>query len=199
MTGTAADGYRGCMPTVDGLMRDVADSADAAYVFSRDFKIVKVNAGFVRFALANGGEQLGEQWHGLSVIDAISPVLRPFYMAAFDNAWQTGLPWQHEYECSSPELYRRFLLVAYPVDRQFLVAVHSRTVQLAHTRAVCAPDAATYEVGGFIKMCSHCRRVRNACEAERWDWVPDYLRSRTERVSHGLCGPCAEFYWSDAG
>src|SRR5688500_12314391 len=76
MTGTAGGGLSWVMPTVEGLMRDVADSADAAYVLSRDFKIIQVNAGFVRFAVANGGQQLGEHWRGLSVIDAISPVLR---------------------------------------------------------------------------------------------------------------------------
>lgn len=181
-------------------MGSVAASAESAYAMSRDFRIIQVNAAFIRFALANGGQHISEHWYGLSAIDAISPVLRPFYVAAFENAWQTGQPWEHEYECSAPELYRRFHLVAYPVGREFLVAVHSRTVEAAHTRVVCAPDAHAYEVGGFIKMCSHCRRVRNVSETpqERWDWVPDYLRRGAEKVSHGLCRPCAQYYWGDA-
>jgi uncharacterized protein YbaR (Trm112 family) len=186
------------MTTVEDLMRSVADRADAAYALARDFRIIHVNLGFRRFALANGGEHLCKSWDGLSAIDAIAPVLRPFYVAAFENAWQTGQPWDHEYECSSPELYRRFHLVAYPVQRQFLVIVHSRTVEVAHTRSVCAPDVRAYEVDGFIKMCSHCRRVRNLSETERWDWVPAYLCNEIQNVSHGLCNPCAEFYWTDS-
>jgi hypothetical protein len=192
-------GYRVSVPTLDDIMRSVADSEDSAYAFSSDFRIVRVNAGFARFARENGGGTLADEWYGRSVIDAMAAVLRPFYVAAFENAWATGQPWEHEYECSGPQTYRRFRLIAYPMERALMAAIHSRTVEMAHDRPLCAPDARTYEVDGFIRMCSHCRRVHNPRAGERWDWVPDYLSPGTRNVSHGLCKPCAEFYWSGAG
>ena len=119
-------------------------------------------------------------------------------MSAFERALATGKPWEHEYECSSAELYRRLHIIAYPIEGEHLLLVHARSFEAPHTREALLANNQIYEVQGFVKMCSHCRRVHNPT-GDRWDWVPNYLSGWHAKVSHGLCPPCSSFYWPARG
>lgn len=185
------------MPSAQELLESVEGSEDVAYLLSSDLRIVSVNEGFWRFARENGARGLAETLGRQSVFVGVSPPLRDFYLLGFERARATGKPWDHEYECSSPERFRRFRMTVYPVERGSYVVIHSRLIETAHSGAVCAPRDALYVRQGLIKMCSHCRRVENPEALESWDWVPDYVSRPPHRVSHGLCPPCAAFYWSD--
>jgi len=183
------------MQTAEELLSSVAQSDDSAYLLDPAFKLIRVNAGFVRFAAANGGASVLGGWQGKSVLDAIPPVLRSFFVAGFERARVTGATWEHDYECSSPDVYRSFRMIVYPVPSQALFVIHSLRVETLHTRAVHGPDPQIYLRDGFVHMCANCRRVENPHGSERWDWVPAWLHQPPDNVSHGLCGPCAVFYW----
>ena len=181
-------------PTCETIMASVADSDDSAYLLSCDNKLLEVNAGFRRFALENGGVDVVERWRCESVLRAIAGPLRAYFDAAFRRARETGKPWEHAYECSSPERLRRFHMTVYPVGVR-LVTVHGLRVESLTTWPTCAADDGRYVHGGFIRMCSNCRRVQNPSGHKRWDWVPAYLQHAPAAVSHGLCEACARFYW----
>ena len=181
-------------PTCEALMASVADSDDSAYLLSHDNKLLEVNTGFRRFALENGGVDIDERWRGQSVLRAIAGPLRAYYDDAFRRVRETEEPWQHAYECSSPERVRCFHMTVYPVGPR-LVTIHALRVDTLSTWPKCPPDDARYVRGGLIRMCSNCRRVHNPSGHQRWDWVPAYLHQAPATVSHGLCEACAWFYW----
>jgi len=185
------------MPSADALMASVASSDDSAYLLTSDFQILNVNAAFLRFAEANGGSQLLDKLGAAPIFAAMSQPLRELYLAAFRGVQAAAQPWEHEYECSSATLFRRFHMTVYPVELGRLVVIHARRIEAAHSRPPCPRADAIYVRDGVIKMCSNCRRVQNPQTGERWDWVPGYLSRPTHTVSHGLCAPCAAFYWAD--
>lgn len=165
-------------------------TANVTYIVSDDWRIAKTNDAWHSFARQNGGPHSGE---GAPLLDVISPALLPFYQAGFARASESGERWEHDYECSSPVLFRKFRMLAYPFGRSFLIT-HSLLVEAPHPSALFRASNA-YEQAGFITMCAHCRRVRAASGRERWDWVPDYLRSNQARMTHGLCPGCYTYYY----
>jgi len=175
-------------------MADVADSDDSAYLLSKDDELLEVNAGYMRFASENGGAESTSSWRNRSVILAIAEPLRGFYVTAFARVRDTGTPWEHEYECNSPARLRTFHMNVYPSGTD-LVVVHALRFDGPHTWPACAPEDGRYMHQGVITMCANCRRVRNPSGRKRWDWVPAYLTCSSVAMSHGLCEPCARFYW----
>ncbi len=180
---------------LDALFRALATSDDTAYVLSRDRRIVRTNDGWARFAAANGGDPIITAGHDLRLDDVLPEALRELFVTALERALATGQRWEHEYECSSADLYRRFRLVVYPVDGEHLLCVHSRLVEHPHVMEAADARASTYAVGGVITTCSHCRRIKNPQGISRWDWVPAFVAAPPPNLSHGLCEPCFEFYY----
>ena len=162
-----------------------------ACVLTHTLRIVAVSPAWRRFARVNGGlrEVVGTEYD--SVI--IEP-LRTYFRDAFVTVRERGEPWDHDYECSSPEMRRRFRMRVYPIEEGFGI-VHALRIEEPHPASDVDPDAA-YEHEGLVTMCAHCRKVKNQ-RAFRWDWVPAYVRSLPSNVSHGLCPPCAAHYFPD--
>lgn len=181
-------------PTAEKLMASVADSDDSAYLLSGDNRLLEVNAGYLKFARQNARSDVVDRWRHESVIGAVSGPLRAFFDAAWERVRQSTTPWEHLYECNSPELARSFRMTVYPVGGH-LVVVHSLCCERPALFPSCAADDRVYVQRGQIRMCSNCRRVYNPNGNKRWDWVPAYVQSAPVVVSHGLCEPCAQFYW----
>jgi PAS fold len=186
------------MSDLAAFLEPLRESDDSVFVLSRDLRIVRTNAGYARFANDNGGaEALGRSRHGMNVLDAISPPLRAFYARVFAEALSSGERAELDYECSSPARFRRFRMVVYPIDGEFLVVVNSLVSETEHAETPYAPSDATYAVEGLVTMCGHCRRVRRPGAVRRWDWVPAYVATPGANISHGLCDACAAFYYGD--
>lgn len=175
----------------------LAASDNVSYILSNDLFIQNTNSAWDQFAIENGGEQILATWgRGASLLAAIPEPLRPFFVDGFARACSTGERWEHDYECSSPERYRQFRMIVFPFAEGFVVT-HALRAEHAHDRETRGP-AEAYVHQGLITMCAHCRRVRTPPRArERWDWVPVYVARPQSRVSHGLCPPCAEYYYPD--
>lgn len=168
----------------------LAATANVTYIVSGDWRVVRVNDAWHSFARDNGG---GPWREGGSLLDVIPPALLPFYEAGFARARESGQRWEHDYECSSPDLFRKFRMLAYPYGDSLLVT-HSLLIETPHPAALFRASNA-YERDGFITMCAHCRRVLAVGGRERWDWVPDYLRRQQPNTSHGLCTGCYTYYY----
>jgi hypothetical protein len=87
-----------------------------------ELRIGFLNAGWYRFAAQNEGEPfISERWGlGRNLWDAIPTPLHEFFKNLFATAFALNQPDQlhpllHDYECSSPEHYRRFTLSLYPL------------------------------------------------------------------------------------
>ena len=186
------------MPSVVKVLRALADSDDTAFAVSRELALVRTNAAWTRFARANGGEELLERFgRGSSIMSAVPAVLQPFYRSGYARVWATGERWEHDYECSSPERYRRFRMFVHQIDHAFLVVVNAAIVDDPHDREASSPEESRYATDGVITMCSNCRRVRNRSGEKRWDWVPAFVAHLPQNVSHGICDACAPLYYGE--
>lgn len=202
MEGRFAPGFR---RLIEGFKLTVFE-AHAGTVFGLwpDLRLAYLNPWWFRFAIENGGEpSISRDWGlGRSLPDAIPGVLRPFYEDLFRRSSQNeGMrPIQHEYECSSADLFRRFCMAVYSLGKgEGFAVVNSLVLEAPHDpqeRKACEPDFATYAAAdGFVRQCASCRRVKNVREPNRWDWVPAWVTSPPTRTSHTFCDVCFAYYY----
>lgn len=145
------------------------EGAAAAYGVWSDGRLGFLNRGWFEFAQDNGGDAVLRDWGlGASIWAATPPPLREFYQAGFARAADDKAPWTHTYECSSPELLRKFHMIAYPLSDRAL-----------------------------LKQCMHCRRVLRA-DASTWDWIPELVGKPRPNMTGGLCDPCLAHHYPKA-
>jgi len=170
-----------------------------------NYQISYVNSAWLRFAAENNGQpRIGASWGpGANYLDAIAAPLRPFFerlLARAADADGALHPVTHEYECSTPSLYRRFAMRVYGLPaRGGFVIVNSLMLEQPHdesARPVHEPDLAVYtNADGLVVQCAHCRLVRQGKDPERWEWVPQWVESSPPATSHGVCGICLDYYY----
>ena len=172
------------------VFASLRDSADTAYVVSRDGRLLWHNAAWERFAQDNNGDSVLTDWRvGCSILDAMSPPLRAFYAEGFARACDEQTRWDHEYDCNSDNVIRKFRMSAYPLGH-FVVVTHAR---IDHAHLADHPNA----LPALITMCSHCQRVQPLVDVKEWTWIPSIVAAPPEYVSHGLCPPCAQYYYPE--
>jgi hypothetical protein len=172
------------------------------YVLDSGLRLRYCNRAWDEFAARNGGE--GLEWdapRGVCVLDVIADPIRSFYEKGFQSVAKTGLAWEHDFECSSKDLYRKFHMdVKFMEETGGFVVMNSLAVEEPHRadRRAMPEDPALYLTkDGMVKMCCHCRRTRRADGSEIWDWAPRNLEDPFGRVSHGLCPACIAYFYSD--
>jgi len=172
------------------------------YALDPELRIVYCNEAWDRFCAANGAAGLRRDSQiGRPILEAIPPVLQPYFRGNYQSVIATGQPWEHSYECSSPTEFRQFRMMACPdPEAKGIVVVNSIWVERAHNpleRWDQIPDEHVYcSEEGYITMCCHCRRARR-WRTSRWDWVADYLRLPPQQVTHGICDVCLNLYYPD--
>ena len=170
----------------------INDTADVIYLLDADLRLVAFNQGWVRFALANGGEDVLRDWMpGAAALQAVQGSEAGSLAANYSRVFLTGEPSSHVYECSSPDQRREYLQVVYPVagNRALLV-----TNSLLYTG-----DAPQLEPGyltrhGLLVQCSHCQRVARQDGSLAWDWIPG-VSLITESISHTFCPYCLDHHY----
>lgn len=177
--------------------------ADNSIVFMLrpDLRIIYCNKAWDLFASQNGGTGLGRNAIlGTPILDVIAEPLKSFYANGFAQAKRQGRPWEHDYECSSPDLYRLFHMRVLPLAESYLLVENSLRVERPQglERPAMPADAALYLTeDGILTMCCHCRRTRRITTAAVpvWDWVPAFLVDPPGRISHGLCRNCRAYFY----
>ena len=169
-----------------------------------DTRIAYLSQAWHAFAATNDGLPAIASWGlGARYMDAVPEVLRPFYESFFSGVPDADAslhPMTHEYECSSPTLFRKFSMHAFALEaRAGFVIVNSLLVERPHgdTRnGTASIEGSRYETAGSVVVqCSHCRRFGDARDPERWDWVPDWVASTPAGTSHGICPTCYDYYY----
>ena len=170
---------------------------NTAYLLSAELRLVHTNLGWIRFALANGGEGMVPRWGlGTRVIDAIPAGLQELYRKGFERVLAFGVDWVHDYECSSADQYREFRMTVSRMEHAHLMVSHALLELRHHLRSSQPPDDALYRRDGLIVMCAYCRRVSTQTLATpRWDWVADYVTDPPPNLTHGICPLCVDHYF----
>ncbi len=182
-------------PALLAVYQAVDRSESTAYLLSDTLRIVRTNVGWTSFARANGGAEMLARWgRGSALLDALPVEQRALHRDGLLTALASGVPWELDYECSSPDTYREFRMIAFPIRRTFLAVTHALRVERPWGSASPPAVELGYVEAGVVRMCMHCRRVHVPGSSERWDWVPALVASRPPGISHGMCQPCATFY-----
>ncbi|MEO8225051.1 MAG: hypothetical protein ABI661_09595, partial [Gammaproteobacteria bacterium] len=200
-----------CAPGFERLLKgfsraDLESHAGAVYGLWPDCSLAYVNPAWLHFARSNGGEPaISTRWNlGSCVLDAIPEVLKAFYAdllrAPLSGSAPPARPRTHEYECSSPDLYRRFAMTVYPLEAaEGLLVVNSLRIETPH--AAADPASATegmegyFDTDGVVRQCAHCRRIRAVDGDNQWDWIPAWVEKSHAATSHTLCNFCLDHYY----
>lgn len=172
--------------------------SDSAFALTADLRLSYVNPAYVHFGSENGGQQI-DSFAGIGTYigDVLVGPLRDFHLAAYLRILAKGERWDHEYECSSPTLFRRYLQSIYPLKGGAgLVVVNRLIVEDAHKLKAEDPDRNRYvNSKGLIVQCSHCRCVQRQGMEHQWDWVPDWVVHCPRETTHSLCSTCFAYYY----
>ena len=174
------------------------------YMLDSDLRIRYCNEAWDRFAIENGGHGLERQHQlGRPVMDVIPAPLKRFYQQGYDQVLSSGQPWEQDYDCSSPAVYRRFRMAVYPdPEGDGLSVVNSLAVDRPHGAEIVPRGVNEFvylDEHGHVTMCCHCRRTCRANHPHVWGWVPANLEGPPGSVSHGLCAVCANLIYSLSG
>ena len=76
-----------------------------------------MNPAWFAFSEANHGEPIISERYpvGTTISAAMSAPFKDFYLNIYQDILQKGTVWEHDYECSTPETYRMFQEIAYPL------------------------------------------------------------------------------------
>jgi hypothetical protein len=181
----------------DALPAELLAALDAdigsVYAIDGTATITYVNPAFGAFAVANGASTVADTAVGTSLSSVIPAVLATFYADALERVFAHGLAWEHDYECSSPTVHRRFRMQIRPLPDGNLAIVTNDATLTEPLGTGGAPDPARYAANGLILQCAHCRRVRAVDGG--WELVPAWIAHPPHPVSHGLCDVCLEYHY----
>ena len=137
---------------------------------------------------------------GRSVMDVTPESLHRFYTGVYSEARRTGRPSEHDFQCSSPEMFRLFHMRILPLGDPYLCVENSLSIERPHAGDPenAGPTSGRYlDDHGIVTMCCHCRRTRRVrgVGPPKWDWVPEFLNYPPGAVSHGLCLVCRRYFY----
>jgi hypothetical protein len=183
----------------ESASRVIAASHDSIYVLDRLLTIRAYNSGYARFGRLNGCRRVGEDFGlGCKLISVLPPVAADMYVPAYLRAMETGTRCDHDYECSSPQVFRRYHQTAYPLagGKGLIVANHP-VYETPHTWRAHGTSPRHFDADGWITQCACCRKVRDRAQPEKWDWVPALVEVPHPRTTHGYCLNCLNFHYGD--
>jgi hypothetical protein len=186
-------------------LADIEDALDQSplicYVLDTSRRVVYCNLAWDRFAIDNAAPDLaGAGALGADINRVIGEDLRPFYRRAFEQATQSETVWECLYECSSPQLFRKFRMRIHPLaPAGWHLITNARVIERPHHRPVTVGLEDYVNSNAQITVCSHCRCSRRAVppEPEQWDFVPTHLERHMGNVSHGLCRVCLDYFYPE--
>jgi len=172
------------------------DSGNTLYVVNPELVITYVNPVYLKFAEENGGTEIAAKFSvGCRILEVVQGPVGEFYAQLYRHCLQTGEVAEHEYECSSPDTYRKFCMHIFPLGESHgLMVDHALIVAKDHDRKAHPFAPGLYvDDEGRLHQCGSCRCVQNRT-TKTWDWCPDAL-GRLKFV-HGLCDECRQLYYN---
>lgn len=172
------------------------------FCLDKDLKLSYFNKAWFEFSKENHGEPIISSKFkiGTPIEKAISGTIREFYISNYRRVLKDLVVWKHEYECSSPTLYRLFCQDAYPLKNAAgIIIVNSLKIEKPiHWEE---PENANLSIedytdkNGLITQCSNCRKTQRVNNNTIWDWVPSFVTAMPQNVSHSICSICYDYYW----
>ena len=186
-------------PKLDDLLGALEQSPDVNFALDPDLRLVYRNPAFDRFALHNGAPELaGPAVIGTDLHRVIGRDLFHFYAAAFERVERESLVWECLYECSSPQLFRKFRMQIHPVAPAGYLVRNSLAIERPHVLSAISGVPEYVNSDSIIILCMHCRCSKRSTAPFHWDFVPAHLERGLANVSHSLCPVCLEYFYPKA-
>lgn len=179
---------------------------DPIFCVNKELTITFVNRAWFKFSSDNDGEPaISEHWsEGSRVLDAISgDYLRSFYEALFtaclNNLTPVDNPYQHEYDCSTPELVRKYSMNIYALgeDEGLLIAnLKLLETPIDDSLRVAVPEEELEKIQAAftIQQCGACRNTKSASQPDKWYWISELVAHPPGNIKYTLCNLCIDQY-----
>jgi len=199
---------RGCEDLLRGFdLHELEKHASSIVGVMPDSTIFYVNSAWFRFARLNGGaETIARQWSlGTNWLACVPDDVRPGFETLLEQALHQPMdarsPVQHCYECSSPQIFREYMMTLHPLgEGEGVLMRHSMISHRPHSRpSYVAAEDVYRQPDGMLHQCIYCRRMSHPATEQRWDWVPAWVESVPADTSHTICGICTQYYYASIG
>lgn len=175
------------------------DDPSVTFGVFRDGRLGYANAAWDTFARTNGAPGLPDKWPlGRDLLEAVPEDLQQFYREGWEWAAESGHPWSHTFDCSSPDEYRRHRMTCYGLgEGEGILVVNSVVVSSPWPSDAPStqPHAEYREANGSSLQCSSCRRTKHVATG-RWDWVPEWVQRWPDEARPTLCDVCMSYHYS---
>lgn len=173
------------------------------YVVDKNYNIVDFNDGYRLFAIANDGEDILGRWPiGSNILSSIPDIIKDFIKNMYDQVMLRNKTVEHEYDCHSPTVFRRFKMRILPLHGEFALHEHSliESSALSDTHDLSDGDISSKFVdgNGIIHQCCHCRKIQSSSDPNHWTWVVSLIKRSVKysgRISHTICPVCMFHYF----
>lgn len=187
--------HRDFEPLIAGFGPEALQGPQSVCGLFPDYRIGFFNDAWERFAEENGAPELTRRWGlGENYLAAISGPQREYFRLALIACARTRRRWDHEYECSSPDVHREMALSVYPLDGGWLLVHALKSARRVHAHPAPAGGFHVDEQGIAVQ-CGHCRKTRRVDDPRHWEWVPELVAQCSTITSHGLCPVCLDHYY----
>lgn len=182
-------------------LEDLDNEASTIFGLDSDLRIALVNEGWTQFARENKAPaEFFEQYVlGSNYVDCLPNPLRAFFEKHIRQSIATHETWEFDYLCPTPQNFRQFRMKVLPLaGGAGCLISNGILVEMPHLSEAEADANVQHSYvadSGFITQCSHCRRTRHVVDATRWDWVPKFVESPPDNVSHGICPTCFSYFY----
>lgn len=173
------------------------------YVVDKNYNIVDFNDGYKLFAIANEGEDILEKWPiGSNVLSSVPEIIKDFIKNMYDEVILNNNTIEHEYDCHSPTVFRRFTMRILPLHNKFALHEHS-LIESSALNDSCELsehdiESKFMDSNGIIHQCCHCRKIQSSSDLNNWTWVVSLIKRNKRysgKVSHTICPVCMFHYF----
>ena len=177
--------------------RIIADSEDSIFVLDEELAIRACNAAYLRFGETNGCTGIESRFGlGCRLTQVLPHAVCDIYLPIYLKALESGARVDHDYECSSPQVFRRYHQTVYPLrERRGLIVSNHLVYEVPHSWKASAKKPGHFDADGWLSQCACCRKVKDRSRPENWDWVPAFVESPHPRTTHTYCLTCLDFYY----
>ena len=182
-------------PLSEAQIGVIASSDDVIYLLDDAWTIRAYNDAYLDFGVANGCPAIARAFGiGCSLLSVLNGTVADFYVRVYRHAIDHNMRFDHDYECSSSRVFRRFHQSVYPMSGgKALVVSHHLTREYPHAWQPQQFASRHFDERGWLTQCACCRKVKDHSEADKWDWVPRLVQHPHPRATQTYCGTCLTF------
>lgn len=178
-------------------------SGNIVYAIDDQFILQYFNQQWESFAKENNSSDIIFSSNiGCNILTNITGPLRHFYYKKYNDVLNSRTIFEHEFECSSPEKYRKYhqRVIPLPLTSGLLIT-NSKIQEYPHLQSIQHHHSSNLlpylNSDGEICQCSNCRKVKNMDYENRWDWIAKFIVSLQPNTIFSVCDECMNKYYND--